>query len=216
MPKQIDDYAVYDATIRTLLEHGYAGATTKRIAAAADISEMTLFRKYGSKPQLMAAAVNHHAFREREHEVAYTGDVVADLLSIIQLDDSSREADKQLFPLIFSEMARYPELRDVLLETITSVQKLGEIMARYQAEGVLRYEHPLHTIGALLGPLVVNNMLRNAQLEGFVPPIDFVEHVRQFLAGRLRAGAENEDYDADFRQAQEPHSNEQSRYTGCA
>jgi len=52
MPKIVEDKTVYRAVLQTVFERGYAGATTKEMAAAADISEVTLFRKFGTKGQL--------------------------------------------------------------------------------------------------------------------------------------------------------------------
>ncbi|MEM8535678.1 MAG: TetR/AcrR family transcriptional regulator [Chloroflexota bacterium] len=185
MPKQIDDQTIYRATIDALLQHGYAGATTKLIATMADISEVTLFRKYGSKTQLVAAAVSHYAFQPGDDDVVYTGDVATDLFNIIQQYNLSSDTDSQLFPVLISELAHHPELREVLAETIASITRVGKLITRYQEEGVLRAEHPLHVMGALLGPLMLNRILRNALPEIAVPPVDFVEHIEQFLSGRL-------------------------------
>ena len=38
---------------------------------------------------------------------------------------------------------------------------IGRLLARYQAEGVLRPEHPLHAVAALLGPIMVINLMRS-------------------------------------------------------
>ena len=52
MPKVVEDEKIYSAAMQTVIERGYSGATTKQIAGAADISEVTLFRKYGSKAEI--------------------------------------------------------------------------------------------------------------------------------------------------------------------
>ena len=54
MPKIIEDENVYRAAVQVVIKRGYSGATTKQIAEAAGISEVTLFRKYGNKAQLIA------------------------------------------------------------------------------------------------------------------------------------------------------------------
>lgn len=73
MAKQIDDEQVYAATIELLLAKGYAGATTKMIARKAHVNEVTLFRKYGSKAQLVAAALAHERDQMAVDSVDYTG-----------------------------------------------------------------------------------------------------------------------------------------------
>ena len=85
MPKIIDDEKVYRAAMQVVIERGYARAKTKEIAEAAGISEVTLFRKYGSKAGLVKQAITATAvqmdFTSASH---YTGDVAADLERVVQ------------------------------------------------------------------------------------------------------------------------------------
>lgn len=48
---------ILDAAIRVFAETGYRGATTRRIAQVADVNEVTLFRNFGSKEELLQLAV---------------------------------------------------------------------------------------------------------------------------------------------------------------
>ena len=52
MPKIVKDEVIYHAIIEIISKCGYANATTKHIAEAANISEVTIFRKFGSKQNL--------------------------------------------------------------------------------------------------------------------------------------------------------------------
>lgn len=52
------------ATARVYAETGYRGATTRRIAQAADVSEITLFRHFGSKDALITEALSHAALSD--------------------------------------------------------------------------------------------------------------------------------------------------------
>ncbi len=61
--------AILDVTARLYAEHGWRGTTTRSIAAAAGINEVTIFRTFGSKASLMVAAIGH----------ATAGDVAASL-----------------------------------------------------------------------------------------------------------------------------------------
>ncbi len=45
------------AAVRVFEEHGIRGATTRRIADAAEVNEVTLFRHFGSKEKLMMQAL---------------------------------------------------------------------------------------------------------------------------------------------------------------
>ena len=46
-----------DAAARIYAEHGFRGATTRRIAGEAGVNEVTLFRQFGSKESLLQQAV---------------------------------------------------------------------------------------------------------------------------------------------------------------
>src|SRR3954469_3005869 len=48
---------ILSAAQRVYAEHGFRGATTRRIAEAAGVNEVTLFRHFGSKQALIEAVV---------------------------------------------------------------------------------------------------------------------------------------------------------------
>ncbi len=56
---------IVEVTLRLVADEGIGGATTARIAAAAGVSEGTLYRVFGSKRGILLAAVNrvHENFR---------------------------------------------------------------------------------------------------------------------------------------------------------
>jgi AcrR family transcriptional regulator len=49
--------SLLDVTARLYAEHGWRGTTTRRIAEAAGINEVTLFRQFGSKESLLLQAI---------------------------------------------------------------------------------------------------------------------------------------------------------------
>jgi AcrR family transcriptional regulator len=48
------------AAARVYAQHGFRGATTRLIAAEADVNEVTLFRTFGSKAQLLQEMLHSH------------------------------------------------------------------------------------------------------------------------------------------------------------
>ncbi len=54
---------ILDATIKLLDKDGWKGATTKKIASEAGVNEITLFRKFNNKEQLLRAAKKRSANR---------------------------------------------------------------------------------------------------------------------------------------------------------
>ncbi|MFC1879005.1 TetR/AcrR family transcriptional regulator [Chloroflexota bacterium] len=185
MPKIIEDEKVYQAVLQTIIERGYAGATTKQMADAADVSEVTLFRKYESKLQLVGQAIVWLADQMNLASAAfYTGDIKADLLRVVQAYQESVVRHGQFFMVIISEMQRVPELTGLARVPFNIFQEIGQMLARYQAEGVLRQEHPLHALAALLGPMIYTTMMRSALEDDLLPPLDLSIHVSSFLEGR--------------------------------
>ncbi len=63
-------------------------------------------------------------------------------------------------------------------------QAIGPLLVRYQESGILRPEHLIYSVVALLGPLGYFAMARGTAFEEQIPPIDLEAHVRRFLDGR--------------------------------
>ena len=185
MPKIIRDEDVFRAVMLVITARGYDGATTRQLAAAAGMSEVTLFRKYGSKAELVRRAVTHIAeAMDFEAAVRYTGDVAADLERIVARYLKLVQAHGAFMAVLISEIHRHPELRNATARPLRVMQAIADLLARYQEAGVLRREHPLHSAAALLGPLVYLSLARDAIFAGQTPPVDPAAYVQRFLGGR--------------------------------
>lgn len=185
MPKIVSDAKIYRAAIQVVVERGYSGATTRQIAAAAGISEVTLFRKYGSKAGLMKEAIAAMANDfDLQAAATYTGDLAEDLLRVAQIYQASAAEFGRFVYTVLLEVPRHPELADSLDMPLGLIGQVGQLLARYQAEGVLIQEHPLHAVAALWGPLMVTNVIRAAAPGIAPPPFNLNAHVAQFLDGR--------------------------------
>ncbi len=87
--------AVLDATIRCLGEEGYAGTSLQRVAAVAGVQKRMVLYYFGSREQLMAAALEHVAdlfladLEERLAQADGADEVVEAVLDTVwaQLDD---------------------------------------------------------------------------------------------------------------------------------
>ena len=185
MPKIIEDEKIFHAVMQVVSERGYASATTKQMANAAHVSEVTLFRKYANKAQLVKQALA--SIVEQTDFVAatqYTGDVTADLLRVLQSYQNSAVKQGPLIFILLSEMPRFPELEDLLDIPYRIYTHIGSLLARYQSEGVMQQEPPLHAAAALLGPLMFTAMMRSALPHIDVPLLDLQSHLTRYLDGR--------------------------------
>jgi AcrR family transcriptional regulator len=184
MPKIVKDEIIYMAVMQVVSERGYAGAATKQMAEMADVSEMTLFRKYGNKAELVKQAISFIVEQTDFSSAAeYTGDIQADLLRVVQAYYGSAVKHGFFFAALFSDFSRYPELLEALDQPLEIFTTIGELIARYQEEGVLKSGNPIHIVSSLLGPLVYSSMLGRAILKSNIPHRDLSNHVSMFLAG---------------------------------
>lgn len=195
MPKIIDDEKVFRAVMQTVIERGYAGAKTKQIAEAAGISEVTLFRKYESKAELVKKAIAATAVQmDFTAATYYTGDIVADLERVVKAYQELSGQHGQFITALMGEIARHPELSSLLDAPLQLMEGVGVLLARYQGEGILQPELPLQAVAALLGPLMIANMIRQTNATVSLPPPDAARHVGRFLEGRRVLHKEVEDF----------------------
>lgn len=155
----------------------------------AGINETTLFRKYSSKAALLKHALLDYASSMPYDQIRHTGHLEQDVLAITAVYLQNSQAHSELIPMLLTEAPRYPELQEVLEAPLSVMKAVGEVLARYQGEGLLRQEPVLVTIGALVGPLIVNRMIRRVGAVGMVPEIDAHAHVTWFLQGRQARGS---------------------------
>ncbi len=190
MPKIVKDADIYSAVIQIVTERGYAGATTKQMAEAAQVSEVTLFRKYGSKPQLVKQAIMSIISQTNFGNAAeYSGNITADLMQVVKTYRESASRHGQFFAVLLVEIRRYPEVTDLVNDPFEIFQKIAQLLERYQHEGILRNEHPMQALAALLGPIMVyENLVRNALPNSQLPLLDLKHHVTGFLEGRRGVG----------------------------
>ena len=186
MPKIVADDVVFDAVLSVVVAHGYSGATTKSIAELADVNEATLFRKYGSKAQMVLQAVENLVMRtDILSLVSYTGDVRADLLQVLEALFRAEDANGDVFLVLIAEVHRHPELEGLIHTPLKLFSHIGQLLARYQAEGVLRQEHPMQAVLAFIAPISMSRRLRSLGGAGRFPKLDAVGYVDGYLGGRM-------------------------------
>lgn len=184
MPKVIDETKIFSAALDILISHGYEGATTQKIADIAEVNEVTLFRKYGSKAGLFEKVIEHQLSDTPLNKLIYTGDLEADLLTIVEAYVETNETHGNIIPILLIEMPRYPDLQGSFNTPWKNIQLIIKIIQKYQNQGKLKTESPLACLTALIGPILVSQMIHQANLNLPVPTIDPQVHVDAFLNGR--------------------------------
>jgi AcrR family transcriptional regulator len=133
---------IFDATIALVSEKGYLGATTREIARRAGVTELTLFRHFGSKGNLFELCLERHSFLPDLREILPDlGDLTYDeaLQTLGKRFLLSLKARKPMVMIMQAEMTRYPgkmkrmygQLMDEMLATLAAyfiaLQKRGSL-----------------------------------------------------------------------------------------
>ncbi len=75
------DQAILRAALKLLTDRGYAGMSMEGVASKAGVGKTTIYRRYSSKEELVAAALG--ALRDDLGPLPDTGDIRADLVEMI-------------------------------------------------------------------------------------------------------------------------------------
>ncbi|MFX1541628.1 MAG: TetR/AcrR family transcriptional regulator [Promethearchaeota archaeon] len=186
MPKVLDDEQIYRAVIQTVSENGYTGSTTKEMAAAAGISEVTLFRKYESKEKLVKASISFIIGQvDLKSASQYTGDVHADLTRMVKIYHDFANEYGDFFSVMIFELQRHLDLLDIVNEPFNIVLSFVELIARYQNEGLLVKEHPLLAWASLVSPILIAFNMKKVVPDSELKISDIRDHVTNYLAGRF-------------------------------
>jgi AcrR family transcriptional regulator len=108
---------ILTSALEVFLEKGYAAATTRLIASHAGVNEVTLFRHFGNKPNLLVAIIDRFSPVDNLKRLLaeqLTGDFDQDIQQIAAflVDVMSQQSD--IMPLVLYEAHQIPELREKL------------------------------------------------------------------------------------------------------
>jgi AcrR family transcriptional regulator len=102
--------AILDAALRIYSETGSRGATTRRIAEAAGVNEVTLFRRFGTKQELLRKALERAAERVGEASLpAEPGDAERELAAWCRAQMRGLYEARALLRTSLGEHERNPE-----------------------------------------------------------------------------------------------------------
>lgn len=171
------------AALDVLYERGYRGATSREIARVAQVNEVTLFRLFSTKDDLLAAALVRRFETERQLVPTPTGDLEADLVGLCQLMLGHLDTEGRQFFRLLPEIARLPERQKTLVsETLDQTHAaLGRLFLYYQGTGELVAREGENLWSVFGGPLLTAAL--HAELHGLPPPLDPQRHVQLFLDG---------------------------------
>jgi AcrR family transcriptional regulator len=147
-----------DATLKLISEKGYLGATTREIAQEAQVTELTLFRHFGTKEKLFEELLRNHTFLPRLKELLPELDGLSyeDGLRLIAMKFLlSLKERKSMVKIMYSEMTIYPEKIKGVYNKFTDDLRatLAQYFKSQRTKGILRNVSPEMAARLFLGIL---------------------------------------------------------------
>ena len=171
-----------EAASQVFASLGVQGATTREIARVAGVNEVTLFRHFASKEQLLGAVIENAFALQTEalaHPKVWTQDLKIDLTQYAYLYNSMLEAQEDLIRTFIGEAKRHPEAaRQVIQE---AAKPLGEKLVAYlqssQRQGTVRVDlDPFAAVDMFTGMLLSGMLVRSAKFnQGSYSCEDYIE-----------------------------------------
>lgn len=177
-----------EAALKVYASAGIRGATTRRIADAAGVNEVTLFRHFGSKEALIRDALfccGERALAVRFPEVP--SDPEAELLAFATAHHEGLRGQAALIRKTMAEFEDHPEALALAREMTARIDaELEAYLVRLRDAGLARGEwSPRIACELLMGTLFSDAVMRDCMPERY--PAAPVEAVRAYVALFLRA-----------------------------
>ncbi len=178
------------ATLRLIGDHGYHGATTRAIAAEAGVSEVTLFRRFGSKADLAHATLAHVTETFRSVGSDPTDDVMADLIRLADAYHGFVAHWPALVARLLAEVTAESDIGLAVSRLIAeNARSASTIIEHHQRAGRLLPGSTVEVVSAFLGPILLQATVgRHLPATSSAPPWQAAHHTRRFLAGYGRVG----------------------------
>ena len=155
---------ILDAAARVFAETGYRGATTRRIAHEAGVNEVTLFRQFGSKDELLreAVACAGHAVAMLELP-AEPRDPLAELTEWARSHHAHLCAIRSFLRTCFAESEEHGNLSEMASKRPRRVfAELREYLERLRAAGLAAPDFDTSAAAAMLmGAVFTDAMTRD-------------------------------------------------------
>jgi AcrR family transcriptional regulator len=141
MPDEEKRQRIIDAVLSVIAKHGVPGTTTARIAAAAGVSEPTIYRTFRNRREMLLAAADQVWQQRRDELEAFEAADAMDHLRMI-CEHHTEGIQKTRVVRFLTELAVAPEtdgLREHLRQQqLGEAERFAEIVEEGKAQGCIR------------------------------------------------------------------------------
>lgn len=185
-PKPTTEESLLGACLELVGEVGFSAATTKAIAARAGVNEVTVFRRFSTKSDLMAAALAHAIASFRASAVGVSDELEADLVALAEGYAAFVHRWPNLVARLLPELAGRSAVGEVAVELMAANAAAVRALFQHHVEGGrLVAADPDEAMVAFLGPILVGATLGpGVAADGGSVGFDASVHVHHYLHGR--------------------------------
>jgi AcrR family transcriptional regulator len=143
-----------NAAGRILVRSGLKGATTRRIAAEAGLSEMTLFRRFGTKERLLSAVMDRLLLEETARvpmAQGTPGDLRTQLLECVKGQVTFINRNLPLIRIFVGDPEHFgEEERNVLREVFSPMRREVRQILAQESLGAVELDLVVHQLAAII------------------------------------------------------------------
>jgi len=176
---------ILQAAAEIMAEKGYVGTTTKAIAEAAGVNEVTLFRHFGSKRNLLSEMISQHSALPGLTELIesqLTGDYHEDLIRLATVFFRAITERKEALRLMLCEARELPEVREVVVQIPDQLRGvLTRYFQRQMDVGNVKEMHPELMAQAFLGMFFSYGIAREMLSSEIAPEVPQKALIAQFV-----------------------------------
>jgi AcrR family transcriptional regulator len=161
------DEAIIRATLELLVAEGYRALTMERVRERAGVGKATVYRRYGSKEELVTAAVRH---LNQELPEPDTGDLRTDFAELSKAVVASAERTEALsfMPRILAEVAHDAELRALFYAALVKPRRdaITAMLEHAIERGDIRADTDLDlAVDLIAGPMIYKVLITGGELK---------------------------------------------------
>jgi AcrR family transcriptional regulator len=177
------DEAILRAALDLLARDGYGALTMERVRERSGVGKATLYRRYGSKEELVRAAIAH--LNSDIPMPPDTGSVLGDFAATVQtiLAGAARTGALALMPRLLSEVAGDPEMHALFSEHLVEPRRrvVRGIVERAKERGEIRDDVDSDlAVDLMVGPFIYRVIVSGGDPAGIGNPAELLDAV---LAG---------------------------------
>jgi len=190
----IDDnhHRILQAAVRVYAQHGWRGATTRRIAEEAGVNEVTLFRHFGSKDALLDAAIVSTVAEQDSLLSSEPASPQAELVAWATLQHENISRKRDMVRQLLSDAAQRPDAAACAEHgPNVALTHLRDYVVQLRRNGWMSETDPIPpsevsaAVTMFMGAVFADAMNRDIMPAMFRQPKDesLVAYVRIFLRG---------------------------------